>query len=51
MRGLMGKMEIDGVSIRDQDLGVLLALGATCHIGADVAFGCGRYVLVPVETR
>jgi CRISPR-associated endoribonuclease Cas6 len=45
MRGLIGIMEIGGVSISDAELGLLLALGATCHIGADVAFGCGRYAL------
>jgi hypothetical protein len=46
MRGLMGTMEISGVSSTDTELGLLLALGATCHIGADVAFGCGRYSLI-----
>jgi hypothetical protein len=45
MRGLMGTMEIGGASSSDRELGILLALGTTCHIGADVAFGCGRYAL------
>jgi hypothetical protein len=51
MRGLMGSMEVGGASIRDRDLGIMLALGATCHIGADVAFGCGRYSLDAIEMQ
>ena len=45
MRGLVGKMEISSVGAIDRDVGIMLALGATCHIGADAAFGCGRYTL------
>lgn len=45
MRGLVGGLEIGGPGAADPDLGAMLALGATCHIGADAAFGCGRYEL------
>gem|GEM_PF-965859 len=50
MRGLMGRLEIGGAGARHPDVGAMLALGATCHIGADAAFGCGRYELgvIPV---
>jgi len=50
MRGLMGRLEVGGVSVRDEDLAVVLKLGETCHIGADVAFGCGRYALEFIQT-
>ena len=45
MRGLIGGLEIGGPGATDPAVGAMLALGATCHIGADAAFGCGRYEL------
>lgn len=45
MRGLIGRLEISGAEPAFSELGAMLALGATCHIGADAAFGCGRYQL------
>ena len=45
MRGFVGQLEIGGTDAMFADLGAMLALGATCHIGADAAFGCGRYEL------
>lgn len=48
MRGLTGALAISGSATENHLTGVLLALGATCHMGADAAFGCGRYVLAPM---
>lgn len=45
MSGLLGRLEIGGSSARDPRFGAMLALGATCNLGADAAFGCGRYEL------
>ena len=45
MHGLLGELEIGGGGTSDLNIGIMLALGATCHIGADAAFGCGRYAL------
>lgn len=45
MRGLITGLEIGGPGAADPAVGAMLALGATCHIGADAAFGCGRYEL------
>lgn len=45
MRGLVGRLEISGAGARNRIVGAMLALGATCHVGADAAFGCGRYEL------
>lgn len=45
MRGLMAALEISGQAASHPDLAALLALGASCHIGADIAFGCGRFEL------
>ncbi len=44
MSGVRGRLAISGDL--SGDLAVLLALGATCHMGADVALGCGRYRIV-----
>lgn len=46
MRGLTGAMAIAGAEAQDVTIRALLALGETCHMGADAAFGCGRYALV-----
>jgi CRISPR-associated endoribonuclease Cas6 len=48
MRGLIGSLEIGGPGAADPAAGAMLALGATCHIGADAAFGCGRYQLAVI---
>lgn len=45
MSGLVGRLEIAGTTARDPRFGAMLALGATCNLGADAAFGCGRYEL------
>ena len=40
MRGIVCHLEIRGELA---PAAAVLALGETCHMGADVAFGCGRY--------
>lgn len=44
MSGTLGCLMIAGDL--GQDIAALIALGATCHMGADVALGCGRYRIV-----
>lgn len=43
MHGYLCRLIISGENAVPPDLDLLIRLGATCHIGADVAFGCGRY--------
>lgn len=45
MQGFAGHAQAAGLGAGDDDLRLALALGETCHIGADTAFGCGRYRL------
>ena len=45
MLGIVGRLEIGGQGTSMGDAGAMLAMGATCHMGADTAFGCGRYAL------
>ena len=45
MQGLVARIGIGGLEPGDHDMRLALALGETCHIGADIAFGCGRYGL------
>ena len=45
MQGLVCQIMISGFADGDDDLRLALALGETCHIGADAAFGCGRFEL------
>lgn len=40
MRGVLGCLRMSG---NLAPLAAALALGETCHMGGDVAFGCGRY--------
>ena len=44
MSGVVGRLTISGDV--GNEISTLLALGETCHIGADVALGCGRYRIV-----
>ncbi len=47
MRGYFGNLLISGAPMRRGDFERLFALGEICHIGADIAFGCGRYRITP----
>ncbi len=51
MRGVICQLEIGGTAAADPAVGAMLALGATSHIGADAAFGCGRYKLDIISAR
>jgi hypothetical protein len=46
MAGLLGRLVISGDL---GDIGTLIAMGETCHMGADVALGCGRYRIIRWE--
>lgn len=47
MNGVIGRLAITG-ELGD-DIASLLVLGETCHMGADVALGCGRYRIAGTE--
>lgn len=47
MAGLVGRLVISGEPDDLQLPSIILALGERTHIGADSAFGCGRYALTP----
>ncbi|MFS8037561.1 CRISPR system precrRNA processing endoribonuclease RAMP protein Cas6 [Xanthobacter sp. AM11] len=49
MSGVAGLLRLAGRSDDLAPLAPLLALGAEVHVGADIAFGCGRYRLTPAE--
>lgn len=43
MKGMLCRLQIVGDLTQ---IAPILALGETCHMGADVAFGCGRYKII-----
>jgi len=45
MGGLVGRLVITGETADLELPSAILALGERTHIGADIAFGCGRYAL------
>ena len=45
MAGAIGRLRIAGPPECQATLAPLIAMGAVAHIGADIAFGCGRYAL------
>lgn len=45
MEGYTGVLEIEGATSAIREVAVLLSLGELMFVGADVAFGCGRYML------
>lgn len=45
MHGIVGRLVLAGESAALQSLWPLLAFGHITHVGADVAFGCGRFEL------
>ncbi len=49
MSGMAGLLRLAGRSEDLAPLAPLLALGEQVHVGADIAFGCGRYRLTPAE--
>jgi hypothetical protein len=49
MRGIVGRLVLAGETAALRSLWPLLAFGRIAHVGADVAFGCGRFDLRVVE--
>jgi len=47
MSGTAGRLRLKGHSEALAPLAIVLALGEKMHVGADVAFGCGRYRMSP----
>jgi hypothetical protein len=43
---LLGRLIVSGDL---GDIATLIAMGENCHMGADVALGCGRYRIVRWE--
>lgn len=43
MQGVVGRLVVSGAALSDPVLSALFRVGALVHVGADIAFGCGRY--------
>lgn len=43
MRGVLGRLHVEADRATMHQIAPLLRLGVLSHVGADVAFGCGRY--------
>jgi hypothetical protein len=46
MHGVIGRLVISGDGLGDPQVSALFRMGALVHVGADIAFGCGRYEIV-----
>jgi hypothetical protein len=49
MHGVLGRLVVSGAALGDPQLSALFRISALLHVGADIAFGCGRYEIVGSE--
>ena len=50
MNGVRGYLHVSGDADVMTRISPLIRLGAATHVGADIAFGCGRYRIMPTAT-
>ena len=51
MRGVLGRLHVAAPPDAMTQISPLLRLGSSTHVGADIAFGCGRYRILNPEPQ